>query len=434
VLSQAELDLLVAAAIQRWADAGASEAQVAAMRATTVTVDDLAGAFVGLSDAGHIAIDTNAGGFNWFVDATPGDDSEYTGTGTQLNAAPHTQAGDRVDLLTTLMHELGHQIGLGDQYTDGAQAELMYGTIFIGQRRLPGADDAGQGTGAAVASSPLALTPINLGTIPIGKTVTIQWDSTVDTVGAGLMPSYSNFSTITGNNGAPFSVNSNTEVLGPTGSPTPTFVVLDSLSLGGIIWNDNGTGGGTAGNGILEGTEPGVNGVLLTLFTDNGASAGVWDLGDTQIATATTAGWRDLQLHRALPRATTSSGSTSTTSTPAATSRCSACRPRRLPRPNSQIPTTMSTTTTTAAAWRANRRTARRSRSRSTARRASISAANSTSTTRSISASGSATRHLRSRASTARRRSSRTARRWCSTATRPPAMPSSPAATMPARR
>ena len=40
------------------------------------------------------------------------------------------------------------------------------------------------------------------------------------------------------------------------------------LVLGGTIWNDNGAGGGIAGNGIKDGTEAGISGVTLSLFVD----------------------------------------------------------------------------------------------------------------------------------------------------------------------
>src|SRR6185295_16073504 len=81
VLSQAELNLIVSAAIDRWAAAGASPEQIAAMRAVTISVEDMSGLSLGSSTAGHIVLDSNAAGFNWFIDATPGEDSEYSGTG-----------------------------------------------------------------------------------------------------------------------------------------------------------------------------------------------------------------------------------------------------------------------------------------------------------------------------------------------------------------
>ena len=48
------------------------------------------------------------------------------------------------------MHELGHQIGLGDDYAAGERDELMYGTISPGERRLPGDDDLDGASGAPV--------------------------------------------------------------------------------------------------------------------------------------------------------------------------------------------------------------------------------------------------------------------------------------------
>ncbi|HKS62174.1 MAG TPA: DUF4347 domain-containing protein, partial [Xanthobacteraceae bacterium] len=43
---------------------------------------------------------------------------------------------------------------------------------------------------------------------------------------------------------------------------------VETLVLGGTIWNDNGTGGGIASNGIKDGTEPGIANVTLALFSD----------------------------------------------------------------------------------------------------------------------------------------------------------------------
>ncbi len=287
VLSQAELNLIVEAAIQRWAEAGASAEQIAAMRAVTFAVGNLPGYVIGMSGAGEITLDHNAAGFSWFIDATPGDDSEYSGDGTLLTAPSGTMAGDRMDLLTTIMHELGHQIGLGDVNAAGERDELMFGTIDPGERRLPGADDIDFAGGAPVTGAGLALTPINIGTIPAGRSVTIQWDSVVDPFGAGFVPTYNNASTLTGNNPGPFTVNSNTETLSSTSAP----LALDSLVLGGTVWNDNGAGvGGVRGNGTKDGTEAGVDGVSVTLFIDNGSTAGVWDNTDTQLTTILTSG------------------------------------------------------------------------------------------------------------------------------------------------
>jgi hypothetical protein len=60
VLSQAEIDLIVAAAIDRWAAAGATAEQLAAMRAVTFSVEDMTGRYLGSSSSGQVTIDSDA--------------------------------------------------------------------------------------------------------------------------------------------------------------------------------------------------------------------------------------------------------------------------------------------------------------------------------------------------------------------------------------
>jgi hypothetical protein len=141
VLSQAELGPIVGAAIDRWAAAGASADQIATMRAVVFDVEDMSGIYLGKSSAGHITIDSDAAGHGWFVDTTPGEDSEFDGSGGP--------AGDHMDLLTVVMHELGHQIGLEDDYHGTDEAELMNGALNAGERRLPEAMFEAQTDGAA---------------------------------------------------------------------------------------------------------------------------------------------------------------------------------------------------------------------------------------------------------------------------------------------
>ncbi|HEX4736218.1 MAG TPA: Ig-like domain-containing protein [Allosphingosinicella sp.] len=157
VLTQAGLDQIVGAAIDRWAAAGATADQLATMHAVTFDVENLSGVLLGLSTAGHITIDSDAAGFNWFIDTTPEEDSEFSGSGTFLTAAAGTGAGGHMDLLTAVMHELGHQIGLGDG--SGSPDALMFGTIDAGERRLPdhvfGADTASSLPAADLAGAML---------------------------------------------------------------------------------------------------------------------------------------------------------------------------------------------------------------------------------------------------------------------------------------
>jgi hypothetical protein len=122
---------LVAAAIARWARAGASAAQLAALRAVQVQVADLAGAELGQAAGRTIWIDRDAAGYGWFVDATPNDDAEFR------TAGDWGQRG-HMDLLTVLCHEMGHVLGLGHSL---AADDVMAEALATGVRHMPIAGD-----------------------------------------------------------------------------------------------------------------------------------------------------------------------------------------------------------------------------------------------------------------------------------------------------
>jgi len=142
-LTQDDVNSIVGAAIAHWAAAGASASQLAVLQNVTIDVAPMSGTELGLATAGHITLDNNAGGLGWFVDPTPFDNAEFANvvSNTHGFANPTEAAAGHVDLLTTVMHELGHQIGLVDLYDVTAQNDLMYGALETGERRLPDAAD-----------------------------------------------------------------------------------------------------------------------------------------------------------------------------------------------------------------------------------------------------------------------------------------------------
>src|SRR5262249_55737826 len=117
-LTSAELAPVWAQARARCEAAGASPA---ILDTASVEIADLPDGSastpptLGYTD-GTVLIDVNAGGFGWFIDPTPADDAEFgtTGRPTDLRAAAGGPAYGRMDLLTVVMHELGHVLGLDD--------------------------------------------------------------------------------------------------------------------------------------------------------------------------------------------------------------------------------------------------------------------------------------------------------------------------------
>ncbi len=138
VLTAADLDAIAAAAVARWQQAGLTAAQQSALNGITFAIVDLPDAYLGSETDETIFIDPNAAGYGWYVDSTPYDDAEFglTIASTELGATDPV-AADGMDLLTVLMHEIGHRLGLDDvALTDDAHG-LMAESIDVGTRRLP---------------------------------------------------------------------------------------------------------------------------------------------------------------------------------------------------------------------------------------------------------------------------------------------------------
>jgi hypothetical protein len=106
VLSQAELDYTVAAAIARWEAAGLSSEQIAALQSVTFTVADMSGLYLGSFAPDQITLDSDAAGHGWFIDSTPLDDAEFgsTGSASRLVTDPTSAPAGDIDLLTAVMH------------------------------------------------------------------------------------------------------------------------------------------------------------------------------------------------------------------------------------------------------------------------------------------------------------------------------------------
>jgi hypothetical protein len=147
VLTFAQLQPVITEAIHRW---DVLVGNSAALQGATFYINSLPDNLLGETYGGNtIVIDPTAQGHGWFVDPTPADDAEFVaGAPGELVAAPSGPAAGAMDLLTVVMHELGHVLGYGESPHGH---DLMTEALGLGVRRLPSAEDV-----AAILHEPFA--------------------------------------------------------------------------------------------------------------------------------------------------------------------------------------------------------------------------------------------------------------------------------------
>ncbi|QDT84056.1 Calx-beta domain-containing protein [Gimesia chilikensis] len=103
------------------------------LESINIQVTDLAGDTLGRAAGNTIYIDSNAAGYGWFIDATPTSHDEFTeSSDLTLIALPDSDAAERVDLWSVIMHELGHLLGY-----DHEESGWMEDSLIPGVRKLP---------------------------------------------------------------------------------------------------------------------------------------------------------------------------------------------------------------------------------------------------------------------------------------------------------
>jgi hypothetical protein len=135
-VTAAAFDAVFRAAVARWAGTGLSDTALAVLRAADIRVEGLPAGVLAVATGNVIRLDDDAAGFDWYIDTTPNDDIQFD----DLLAADRLfgtswQFEGHMDMLTAVMHELGH-LRIAD-IDDPNSTSLMSHRLTAGSRRLP---------------------------------------------------------------------------------------------------------------------------------------------------------------------------------------------------------------------------------------------------------------------------------------------------------
>lgn len=176
-LMEGDLDRIVSAAKQRWMGVGLSDTQKAVLEGLRFEISDLPPWHLGASTPTRVQLDRRACGYGWFIDRTPMEDAEF-----KQSVSDHSwrlPGSGRIDLLTAVIHEMGHALGFEDDYSSTARLEVMYGVLQPGERRVPNSRTLDLSARQESPTGHFLVVPVTIGTLPPGKSVTLTFRATI---------------------------------------------------------------------------------------------------------------------------------------------------------------------------------------------------------------------------------------------------------------
>jgi hypothetical protein len=131
-LSADQFQAAVSAALARLTAAGADPALLSLLSSAQYDVAALPPGVLGLTDAAarQVFLSADAAGYGWFADTSAGSDAAFGpgAPGSPLVALPGSPAEGKEDLLSAVLHEMGHLAGRADPDGGRMAASLAAGT------------------------------------------------------------------------------------------------------------------------------------------------------------------------------------------------------------------------------------------------------------------------------------------------------------------